>query len=99
MNPKEIERSILIWPEQVKNTEGYLENGITTPCSASPAPTMTSRPIRIQSPGATRVTGGQRTLVCQSPLWTRGRGFGCRAYRNNAGYDEDDAPVPAAVGG
>jgi hypothetical protein len=28
-NPKEIERSILIRPEQIRNTEEYITNGIT----------------------------------------------------------------------
>jgi hypothetical protein len=47
VRPKRDRVLYLIEPDQVKNTEDYVENGITTLCSASSAPTTISRSIQI----------------------------------------------------
>jgi hypothetical protein len=39
-----------IRPDQLKNAEGYIENGITTPCPASLAPATTSPPSGFNRP-------------------------------------------------
>jgi hypothetical protein len=65
-------------------------------CPALPASATVSRPIRVQWSGTDRMAGLAYAGKPTPPLDTL-EGFGCRANRNNAGYDEGDIP-PAGSG-